>query len=109
MCVVREENEFVGTDFEVESAVHSAVRCHGLANALGVSSCNLCQCNGSDAVVDVDAYGYAQIDVCDIPERRYEVVANPSATDADVFGMEVAFVPAVVVAPYPFLQPFLYT
>ena len=42
-----------------------------------------------------------------IAQRRYEVERDTSATDAQVFGMEVALVAAIVVAAHTGLQPFV--
>ena len=90
--IVRKKYMTVVLQGEVEASYDALEACHGRTDFISRCTGNLCECHGGDAVFDVDADGNAQFHVGDIAEGRNEVKHNVTATDAYVFGMEVAFV-----------------
>ena len=111
--VIAEEYNPVVLQLEVEAAVHSAEACHALLDFFVGGTAEMGECHGGNTILDVDADGNTQLNIVDAGVRRHEVDEDFTVSDADILGMEVAFVARVGIGGYPrlyvglHLQPFV--
>ena len=67
MGIVRQENGLIALQAEIETPVHSSERSHALLYLFRCHAADLRQGHGRYPVLDIDAYGNAQLHILDMP------------------------------------------
>ena len=98
--IVAQHHMAVVFHLEVETAVHTTVGGHPVAQLAVGAPAELGHGHGGHGVLDVDGHRLSKAHVVDPPGGRDEVEGDFSVVDDDVLGMEVTLVAAVVEGPH---------
>ena len=90
MGVIVDEDDAIVTEADIKTTLGTGEGGHGRSDLVGADTVKPGSSNGCDTVLDVDADGYAKMDVGDAcPVRENAIKDSLTVTNTDVLSVKV--------------------